>query len=97
MGAMMPGPLRQAFRVTGLVQGVGFRWFVQSTAHHLGLAGWVANDSDGGVSGEVEGPAAAMAGFFRAIGVGPPGSQVDSVEAGEPTSAVGATSFAIRR
>ncbi|MCC7196107.1 MAG: acylphosphatase [Gemmatimonadaceae bacterium] len=83
--------------MTGLVQGVGFRWFVQSTAQHLGLTGWVANDSDGGVSGEVEGPAAAMGAFFRAIGTGPARSRVDMVEAGEPASAAGATSFAIRR
>jgi hydrogenase maturation protein HypF len=41
-------------RVSGQVQGVGFRPFVFRLAHELGLAGWVRNDSDG-VEIEVEG------------------------------------------
>ncbi len=34
-------------RVSGQVQGVGFRPFVFKLAHELGLAGWVRNDSAG--------------------------------------------------
>ena len=41
-------------RVSGQVQGVGFRPFVFRLAHELGLAGWVRNDS-GGVEISVEG------------------------------------------
>lgn len=41
-------------RVTGQVQGVGFRPFVYKLAHELGLAGWVRNDG-GGVEIAVEG------------------------------------------
>lgn len=34
-------------RVRGLVQGVGFRPFVWTLAHELGLSGWVRNDGSG--------------------------------------------------
>ncbi len=46
--------IRAQIRVSGQVQGVGFRPFVYRLAHELGLAGWVRNDSEG-VEIEVEG------------------------------------------
>lgn len=51
---------RIRFRVTGRVQGVGFRAFVQWTASRLGLGGWVRNRWDGAVEGEAEGPDAVL-------------------------------------
>ena len=39
--------LSQHIRVTGLVQGVGFRPFVWRLAQQLGLHGWVRNDAQG--------------------------------------------------
>ena len=43
------------FVVRGRVQGVGFRWFVEREAHILGIAGWVRNNSDGGVEVHAQG------------------------------------------
>ena len=40
---------RAHLSVKGSVQGVNFRWFVQSTAKELGLNGWVKNMPDGSV------------------------------------------------
>jgi acylphosphatase len=35
--------------VSGRVQGVGFRWFVEKNATSIGLRGWVRNEDDGRV------------------------------------------------
>ena len=35
--------------VSGRVQGVGFRWFVEKHATEIGLCGWVRNEDDGRV------------------------------------------------
>jgi acylphosphatase len=35
--------------ISGMVQGVSFRYFVKSNAQKLGLTGWVHNTEDGGV------------------------------------------------
>ena len=53
-------------RVTGTVQGVGFRPFVSRHAVALGLAGSVLNDS-AGVLIEVEGPSARVAELGRLL------------------------------
>ena len=44
------------FRVTGRVQGVGFRWWTRSLATRLGLSGTVANLPDGCVAVHARGP-----------------------------------------
>ena len=59
-------PARLAVRVTGIVQGVGFRPFVHTLASRLGLAGFVGNDP-AGVFCEVEGPAGALDAFLEAL------------------------------
>ena len=40
--------------VSGTVQGIGYRWFVQKTADRLGVTGWVRNLTDGNVEIEAE-------------------------------------------
>ena len=57
---------RERLRVTGTVQGVGFRPFVYRHAVALGLAGYVLNDS-AGVLIEVEGPAERVAELTRLL------------------------------
>ena len=42
-------------QVTGRVQGVGFRYFVVTSAAELGLVGWVRNRRDGSVEVVAEG------------------------------------------
>jgi hydrogenase maturation protein HypF len=62
---------RERLRVTGTVQGVGFRPFVYRHAVALGLAGYVLNDS-AGVLIEVEGPADLVAELTRLLVEDPP-------------------------
>jgi len=57
---------RHRIRVTGTVQGVGFRPFLARLADGLGLSGWVLNDREG-VLIEVQGPAAALEAFLEAL------------------------------
>ena len=60
-----------AFRVYGIVQGVGYRRFAQREAQALELRGWVCNEMDGSVSGEAEGGAAELAAFRARLAEGP--------------------------
>lgn len=48
--------IRRHYRFTGTVQGVGFRYRSQYIANRLGLTGWVANNWDGSVEMELQGP-----------------------------------------
>ncbi|MBI4933142.1 MAG: carbamoyltransferase HypF [Actinobacteria bacterium] len=57
---------RRRVRVWGIVQGVGFRPFVQGLAVELGLAGLVGNDAQG-VFIEIEGPPVALDEFARRL------------------------------
>jgi hydrogenase maturation protein HypF len=65
-------------RVTGVVQGVGFRPFVHGEARRLGLVGHVGNDS-AGVFIDAQGPTDAIAALLAAVRVGPRMSAVDDV------------------
>src|SRR6516165_8993718 len=70
---------RVAMRVTGTVQGVGFRPFVYSLATRLGLSGFVGNDSEG-VFAEIEGSPAAVEEFLAALERdAPPLARIDQV------------------
>ena len=73
---------RLTARITGRVQGVGFRWWVRRHAEELGLVGWVMNANDErSVEVVAEGPAPALAHLERLLKAGPTGARVESVEA----------------
>ena len=68
------------FFVSGHVQGVGFRYFVQAAASRNGLHGWVRNLPDGRVEAAAEGEADAMTRFEQALRHGPPHARVDQLQ-----------------
>jgi acylphosphatase len=84
------------FVVAGRVQGVGFRWSAQRQAQQLGIAGWIANRSDGAVEGIASGESPALAQFKAWLSKGPTGAQVDDVD-WQPASESFAAGFEIRR
>lgn len=83
------------YRVSGLVQGVGFRPFVFRLARELGVAGWVRN-TPGGVDILAAAPEATLREFAaRLRRDAPPAARVVAVEA-RPTTASAGAAFAIR-
>lgn len=76
----MTSSRRVRIRCRGAVQGVGFRPTVYRLAVAGRLAGWVRNDA-GGVTIEVEGPAAAVGSFAEHLQAAlPPLARVDEIE-----------------
>lgn len=70
---------RVEVRVSGVVQGVGFRPYVYTVATSLGLVGHVGNDN-AGVFIDAQGDATAVADLLRAVHFGSPMSHVERVE-----------------
>lgn len=68
------------FVVSGLVQGVGFRWFVARHARSLGLTGFARNLADGRVEVVVNGPDETLTALERLLQQGPASAQVERVE-----------------
>lgn len=66
-------------RISGRVQGVGFRWFVREEARRLGLSGWVTNLPDGEVEVKAGGEGSSLERLRRALEVGPTGAEVREV------------------
>lgn len=57
--------------ITGRVQGVGFRAWVQDAARDHGLTGWVRNRQDGSVEAWFQGDDNAVEGMLDACADGP--------------------------
>jgi acylphosphatase len=84
------------FLVSGMVQGVGFRWFVARHARSLGLTGYARNLPDGRVEVVVNGPEASVPALEQLLRTGPAYAQVDRVDrSSEPAAPATGKSFDI--
>ena len=71
--------VRLEARVSGEVQGVGYRYFAQRQASALGLHGYTRNLRDGSVEVVAEGPRPTLMRYLDALRQGPSAAQVDDV------------------
>jgi acylphosphatase len=72
--------IRFYLKVSGRVQGVGFRYFAEDAARGLSVTGWVRNMPDGRVEAEVQGEAQELKDFFSELRKGPVLSRVKDIE-----------------
>lgn len=78
------GRQRLDARISGRVQGVGFRAFAVRTASGLGLDGWVANEAGGTVRCIAEGPRDRLDALLAELRRGPLGARIDEVAISRP-------------
>ena len=69
--------------ITGRVQGVGFRFYMQRKARELGVTGWVRNCRDGSVEAVIQGDSGAVETMTAWARRGPPSAVVADVRVTE--------------
>jgi len=77
----MSGAIRQV-TITGRVQGVGYRAWVDHQARNHDLEGWVRNRRDGSVEALFAGPADVVSEMVARCWRGPSSARVESVQDG---------------
>ena len=74
------GNKRLSAIVHGMVQGVGFRYYVQRRATSIGVKGWIRNMPDGTVATVAEGSEMELNEFLYMLRKGPSFSHVTKVD-----------------
>ena len=67
-------------KISGAVQGVGYRWSMVQEARRLGVRGGVRNRRDGSVEAIVAGPPQSLERIIDWARKGPPSAMVTSVD-----------------
>lgn len=80
MSTESPTRVQRGYRITGRVQGVGFRWWTTRTAGSLGIEGTVRNRPDGSVEIHAAGTPDGLDAFEERLHRGPSSARVRDVE-----------------
>jgi acylphosphatase len=88
--------MTRRYIVSGRVQGVGFRWFVEHEASAIGVAGWVRNTDAGTVEVLASGTEEQLSRLRKALHRGPRAARVDEVQQIDEPEEVSETSFTIK-
>ena len=95
---MQETQIARRYFVSGMVQGVGFRYFARQAALRLGLAGYVKNLRDGRVEVYAIGPATRLAELRTELEHGPRGASVSGMlEEGAAIDSNFAARFSVER
>lgn len=84
------------FLISGRVQGVGFRYFIEARATAEGVHGWVRNLPDGRVEALLEGEQTSVDRVEAVLWRGPSGAVVDHVASEAAVPSGRPTGFSIR-
>ena len=79
MSSQLEDTLTVNMKITGKVQGVGFRYFVLQQAQELGIKGWVSNKPNGDVEALAQGKKEGLDQFISKVKQGPAFSRVEDV------------------
>lgn len=72
--------IARKFLLSGMVQGVGFRFFAQRAAARYQVRGYVRNLEDGRVEAFAQGAEKSVEGFKHDLAAGPKYSKVEGLE-----------------
>ncbi len=72
--------IARRFKIRGLVQGVGYRYFAQRAAARHQVVGYVRNLDDGSVEAHAEGPQRSVDEFKNDLCTGPIHAVVEHIE-----------------
>jgi acylphosphatase len=92
---MASASIFRRYLVTGRVQGVGFRWFVEREARLIGVGGWVRNCDDGAVEVLASGTNEQLGSLYETLKTGPRAARIDRVEVDDAAPFSGYKTFQI--
>lgn len=87
--------MTRRYVVSGRVQGVGFRWFVEREARAIGVGGWVRNNDGGTVEVLASGTEDQLSKLRKALEKGPRAARIDEVQEFDEPQEASESSFRI--